>query len=107
MNNSLPALHATLEPHTYADGRPFWIVVCPTCNVALNSGHHYRLAQRHNAVAMAHAHETLAHTDRGIGYVQPADEGDEGIWADDAEHDQDLTLGERLDRAALSQGLGQ
>jgi hypothetical protein len=55
--------NAKLEQHVYRDGygrteldRPFYIVVCDTCHIALNSGHHYRESHKHHAEALAATH---------------------------------------------------
>jgi hypothetical protein len=48
--------NAFLNEHTYSSGTKFWTVDCNTCNVSLNSGHHYEERHIHQAELLRSQH---------------------------------------------------
>ena len=57
---------AKLEQHSYEGWgynrhNTYCIVVCDECSIALNSGHHYSLENKHFAVELAEKHNAEVH----------------------------------------------
>jgi hypothetical protein len=48
--------NAFLNEHTYSSGTKFWTVDCNTCNVSLNSGHHYLPETLHHGETLRAQH---------------------------------------------------